>query len=140
MSLKRYKKDDWFEVSARRSFNSARKRKKTKCQSIKKRRRTFNEAPQNYRLYIKSDFWTRRRADYFKKFGKQCAICGARRRISLHHIVYGKLGSEKDEHLVALCWPHHEALHNEIGVKANMTKETNAFIVDTRQFLEFPKF
>lgn len=42
--------------------------------------------------------------------------------------------------IAALCWPHHDALHAEIGVKGNMLKESIEFIDEAQQRVEFPSF
>lgn len=115
---------------------------KKKKRFIKKLRRinTNAQVPKKYREYIKSPWWVLRKASYYKIYGRKCAVCATIKSIDLHHMVYGDLGSEKDEHLVALCREHHDAFHEKVGVKRDMLKETYAFIDHERQMLEFPKF
>lgn len=113
----------------------------------KKKRRKFKnwkqyklgKLPKKYREYIKSPWWIVRKARFYKKYGKKCAVCLTTKNIDLHHMVYGNLGNEKDEHLVALCRIHHDQFHDKIGVKGNMLKETHQFIIDEREILEFPR-
>ena len=88
-----------------------------------------------YKDYIQSDEWKKRRADFFTKYGKRCFVCTSKFRIGLHHINYGRLGKEKDEDLVALCWFHHEAFHDINGRGGNIsntTKKTSDFIVEEK--------
>lgn len=97
-----------------------------------------NRVPRQYKVYIKSDWWKKRKDEYYRKYGKKCSICSSPRFVQLHHLVYGNYGHEKDEHLVPLCSSHHASLHSHIGVKGNMIAETVEFIDETRQLLEFP--
>lgn len=84
----------------------------------------------SYRLYMGSAYWKKRKNDYFGKHGKQCAICGQKSGVTLHHKVYeAKLfGKEPDEHLVALCPHHHKEFHDNFTLSANMQKDTNDYV------------
>ena len=64
-----------------------------------------------YKKYIGSTRWRRRRRRYFKKFGKFCAACGSVTDVTLHHMTYETLGTERDDDLLALCVDHHKLLH-----------------------------
>jgi 5-methylcytosine-specific restriction endonuclease McrA len=91
----------------------------------RKRKRPYVD----YKKYMDSKAWARRRSRYFRKHGKKCKVCDARYNVGLHHVPYERLGRERDEDLVALCWVHHEAFHVEIGgSKKNMVAETETFI------------
>lgn len=99
----------------------------------KKQKTTF--VTTKYKEYIKSGAWMKRKEQYFKKFGKECAICKSPYRIGLHHISYRHVGRELDEELVALCWTHHSAYHDQEGVKRD-NSSTHTFIEEERQVLE----
>ena len=65
-----------------------------------------------YRAYMGSSRWKRRRLRYFRTFGKQCAACRTDTApITLHHMTYERLGAELDDDLLALCRPCHDRLH-----------------------------
>jgi hypothetical protein len=103
-------------------------------------RKEKKKAPTKYREYIKSEWWARRKAKYYKRHPKKCAVCHTSKQIRLHNLRYGNYGREKDEHLVPLCERHHLTFHEQIGVKANMVEETNTFIDEQSQLEEFPRF
>lgn len=63
-----------------------------------------------YARYIKSREWLNRRAIYFTKNMKACAICGVV-KVHLHHMTYDTLGKELDSHLIPLCKKHHVEYH-----------------------------
>lgn len=65
-----------------------------------------------YQAYIASPAWRHRKAAYFKKYPKQCAGCGGKDEIHLHHRSYERFMHELDDDLVPLCstchmWVHH---------------------------------
>lgn len=113
-----------------RIFKNAEKKRKNKKQKPK----PF--VTPKYKTYIKSPAWKARRLAFFKKYGKQCTVCGSRTRVGLHHISYRHVGRELDEELVALCWTHHEAYHEVEGVERENVS-THTFIEEERQVLEF---
>ena len=89
-----------------------------------------------YKSYIVSKEWRKRRADFFDKYRKKCFICHSTSHIGLHHINYSRLGNEEDKDLIALCWFHHEAFHDNFGRGgkiSNTTKKTIQFILDERE-------
>jgi len=65
----------------------------------------------NYREYIKSEAWRKRRFWYFETHDKKCRKCNSVHRIQLHHKTYKRLGGERDADLVALCYQCHKKLH-----------------------------
>jgi hypothetical protein len=85
------------------------------------------EAIRVYREYITSWLWTKRKEAYYAKHAKECAICKSP-HVDLNHIYYGNYGFERDEDLIPLCRPHHEALHRKIGVQKDMRYATADFI------------
>lgn len=115
---------------------------KTKKYKVKKKRHKKNKRNKliktnlKYKDYIKSVFWRNRKNAYFRKHGKKCTLCDST-KVGLHHLVYKDFGAEKDEHLIALCWYHHEKFHIEYGVQGNMIKNTNEYIDEQNQLNEF---
>ncbi len=67
----------------------------------------------NYRLYIRSKEWKRRKQQYALLHPKVCFICGCDEDegIILHHITYERLGEERDEDLEWLCTNDHLLVH-----------------------------
>jgi len=65
----------------------------------------------NYRSYISSSAWTKRKTLYYKTHPKKCARCGSGDDIHLHHHTYDRLGAELDADLVAVCEPCHKLIH-----------------------------
>lgn len=65
--------------------------------------------------------WSRRAATSRGGAAPQCLVCGrlwTLRDGDLHHVTYERLGAETFEDLVALCRPHHEALHQLFDASA----------------------
>lgn len=83
------------------------KKKKKNCQK--------KFATPKYHEYMRSVHWKIRREQYFNVHDKKCWICGSSARLGLHHLHYKNLGREKDDDLIALCWDHHERLHDIAG-------------------------
>jgi len=111
---------------------------KLRLKQKRKERAYKNRVPKKYKVYIKSKYWTERKNQYYRKFGRKCAVCFSSKYIDLHHMVYGNYGFERDEFLVPLCREHHGAFHAEVGVKQNMLAETHTFIQEQQELLEFP--
>lgn len=109
------------------NFRFANKKLKKALRKNKKRKRKI-KAPQTYQEYIDSSLWERRKGQYYAKFPKQCSVCGTRRSIDLHHIVYTIRGSEPDQHLTPVCRKHHKAFHARYGAKGNMKREWQLFL------------
>lgn len=62
-----------------------------------------------------------------------CKVCGAKDEVTLHHLTYERLGNERDDDLIPLCWTHHGSFHLLIGgSKKNMQAETDHFIQAAR--------
>ena len=82
----------------------------------------------NYHVYIVSRQWKKRRSKYYSRYGKKCFVCFTDKRITLHHNNYQNLGYEKDKDLVALCWYHHDEIHNLVLNNKDI-KLNNAHVV-----------
>lgn len=106
----------------------------------KKKQRKHKRIPKQYKVYIKSKWWTRRKNQYYRQNRKICAACSSKFYVSLHHMIYGDYGNELDENLVALCKWCHEEFHSIYGVKKNMKQETQYFIINKQESISFPKF
>ncbi len=65
----------------------------------------------DYRYYIRSAAWYRRRAVALKIADHKCMICYSSENLSVHHRTYERLGREKMTDLVVLCWPCHDLFH-----------------------------
>jgi|ERR1035437_1861282 hypothetical protein len=97
---------------------------------IKKRRklRNYKRCPKKYNVYINSSWWTKRKNKFYQSHPRICSACGSYKYITLHHMIYGKLGEELDEHLTPLCNPCHQEYHTLYGTKKNMLLTTKEFI------------
>ena len=66
----------------------------------------------DYKEYINSYEWNRKRVKAFYVLGKRCEVCGSSKNIHVHHNNYGSLGNEKPRaDLVILCKECHKELH-----------------------------
>lgn len=99
-----------------------------KGKNSRARRKKKNQVPQRYKDYIKSKYWRRRKEDYYRRYGKKCAVCKIIKGVQLHHKVYRNYGKEYDDDLIALCNKHHGDFHNRHGVSGNMRADTDAFV------------
>ena len=97
-----------------------------------------------YRGYIKSKKWQRRKAAYWRKHKRQCWACDSTRRVQLHHVFYGngkKWGNEPDSWFVPLCaYPCHAEVtaisRKRPGQLQNVTMQ---YVWDKRKRLGLPK-
>lgn len=108
-------------------------KKKVKKVKVARRKRKKPFKRPKYSIYIKSAKWKKRRERYWKEHGKDCKACGSTERPTVHHVHYGYLGREQDEHLIGLCWDCHQDFHLEYGVNTTMQDETLEFI-EKKQF------
>lgn len=65
----------------------------------------------DYVGYLRSPHWLKVRRRYFSRHPRECASCGARQRVELHHARYDHLGRERDRDLVPLCAGCHRDAH-----------------------------
>lgn len=75
-----------------------------------------------YRLYLKGDWWKKRRKIAIERAGHSCEDCGGRCRLTVHHKTYVRLGCEEDSDLVVLCGHCHKARHQNTGRKSSIAK------------------
>lgn len=57
-----------------------------------------------YLDYMRSALWRTRRKRALERAGYRCQVCGATRRLEVHHVTYANLGRERDADLTVLCW------------------------------------
>ena len=94
-----------------------------------------------HNVYLRTDYWERRKAQYFSTHDKRCEACSRRytpRRllvikpiyIVLHHKDYENLWNEPDEDLAALCNRCHRNVHDidRSGKFRTLRESTNWWI------------
>jgi 5-methylcytosine-specific restriction endonuclease McrA len=64
-----------------------------------------------YRIYLRSPLWRIRRRIWILRAGGRCQRCGSRRRLSIHHRTYKRLGHERRSDITVLCWRCHQRRH-----------------------------
>ena len=66
----------------------------------------------NYRDYLHSAAWAKKRSRVHMRSGYRCEWCGGRGRLQVHHLTYERLGHERLSDLVDLCPRCHRGAHN----------------------------
>jgi hypothetical protein len=62
-----------------------------------------------YTVYLASPLWRLRRLMWILQARGRCERCGAgRRRLTIHHKTYNRLGHERRSDVAVLCWPCHQ--------------------------------
>ena len=64
-----------------------------------------------YVVYLRSPLWRLRRRIWILRAGGRCERCGSRRRLTIHHRTYGRLGHERRADVTVLCWNCHHRHH-----------------------------
>ena len=68
----------------------------------------------NYSEYMLSDKWQKKRLARMKMDNNTCQMCGAKKRLSVHHLTYERFGREDVEHdLITLCLKCHQKVDLE---------------------------
>lgn len=98
---------------------------KHKCKQGRKKKKGFTG---DYFEYIRSPYWLKRKAKFYKTNKRQCLACGSYSNIDLHHTEYGNFGNEPDYALVTLCRTCHDEFHASNRTQRDMIKTTWAFI------------
>jgi hypothetical protein len=71
---------------------------------------------EEYRKYLKSTTWKKKRIQALAYHGAECACCGSTDNIHIHHISYLNYpGNEKMTDLIPLCEDHHQLVHKLIA-------------------------
>ncbi|MFZ0977402.1 MAG: hypothetical protein WAN22_34620 [Solirubrobacteraceae bacterium] len=65
-----------------------------------------------YVLYLHSPLWRLRRRIWILRAGGRCQHCGSRRRLTIHHRTYQRLGHERRADVTVLCWHCHRRHYN----------------------------
>lgn len=86
----------------------------------------------HYKEYIKSEYWTERKRQYFSLHPRKCEVCG-HPDVELHHLKYGEYGREADKHLAALCRVHHDEVHAAMQLRRNMSYQTRYVVEDLKE-------
>lgn len=64
-----------------------------------------------YDDYLQTNWWRKRRKRALRRAKHRCEQCGEHKRLSVHHLNYKRLGSEKQRDLMVLCNRCHDAEH-----------------------------
>ena len=64
-----------------------------------------------YLVYLHSPLWRLRRRIWIIRALGGCERCGARRRLTIHHRTYERLGHERRADIAVLCWSCHRRGH-----------------------------
>lgn len=109
-------------------------RKKIKINWGKKKQkekteRKYKRVPKQYKVYIKSHWWEKRKNEFWKKNRKICYRCQSSSYIQLHHIKYksSDFGREKDTDLIPMCNGCHNLFHSLYGTKKDMNEDMLLF-------------
>ena len=81
-----------------------------------------------YRNYLMSDEWIKKRAKVLKRDRGICRVCKAKTKLHVHHITYkrvktvqGKIvANERLSDLITLCEYHHRLIHKRYTMKERM--------------------
>lgn len=99
-----------------REVTKVHKRKNKTCRRKKKRRLPKSIRGMNYREYINSPHWKKKRAEFIESVGGRCERCGSTKQLQVHHKHYRTLKRESKEDVEVLCKECHELEHEEKGV------------------------
>jgi 5-methylcytosine-specific restriction endonuclease McrA len=64
-----------------------------------------------YVIYLRSPLWRVRRWMWIVRGGGRCQRCRSRRRLTIHHRTYRRLGHERRADVTVLCWDCHRRQH-----------------------------
>lgn len=73
---------------------------------------TRSERKGRYHEYLSSHSWWQKRCKAIKRAGGKCALCPNRKRLTVHHLTYDRVGQEWPEDMRVVCWPCHQAQHD----------------------------
>ena len=65
-----------------------------------------------YVIYLRSPLWRLRRRIWIVRAGGRCQRCRSRRRLTIHHRTYQRLGHERRADVTVLCWDCHRRQHD----------------------------
>lgn len=84
----------------------------TRVKAIYENARLAELKSMDYKTYLKTDEWQRKRLDAIENARGVCEICGSGLDIQVHHKTYERRGEELPEDLIVLCAKCHKAEHN----------------------------
>lgn len=82
----------------------------------------------DYKTYIQSENWRKKRENVLIFWGYRCALCFSPNNLHVHHRTYERLGRELITDLIPLCERCHNDHHNFTGRSTN--PETIAAVLD----------
>ncbi len=88
----------------------------------------------DYKVYLRSKMWERRKFRYYSWHLKKCVCCGAKENIHLHHINYNNLGNEEDKNLSPLCGSCHKTFHSRYGLGGK--KKFKTFVKEMQGYFQ----
>jgi len=65
-----------------------------------------------YAVYLRTPLWRLRRRIWAVRAGGCCQRCRSRRRLTIHHRTYRRLGHERRSDVTVLCWHCHRRQHD----------------------------
>jgi 5-methylcytosine-specific restriction endonuclease McrA len=65
-----------------------------------------------YMVYLRSPLWRLRLRIWILRAGGRCQRCRSRRRLTIHHRTYRRLGHERRSDVTVLCWRCHRRQHD----------------------------
>lgn len=84
-----------------------------------------------YQDYIDSERWRSRRNRFLAEHGRACRMCGATKKIHVHHLTYERIGHELDDDLMVLCPNHHRDVHKYIRKHRLSIREGTMAMLDS---------
>ena len=77
-----------------------------------------------YLIYLRCPVWRLRRRLWIIRALGRCQHCGARRRLTIHHHTYERLGHERRSDIAVLCWRCHRQQHTVQPLTARKQRRT----------------
>lgn len=71
----------------------------------------------NYTEYLTSDAWRRLAGEAKARAGYECILCASSSHLEVHHRTYARIGRERLEDLIVLCWQCHRRHHGTLRSK-----------------------
>lgn len=88
----------------------------------------------NYKEYLKTENWQKKRRKVFALHSKRCAVCRKKKATNVHHKSYKRLGDETKRDLIPLCQFHHNEIHKFANQqKINIWQATEQYIKKYRK-------
>ena len=69
------------------------------------------EPPPDYDRYLRSKSWQIQRQKFLAHYGCECALCGSKENLHVHHLHYQTVGKEKPEDVAICCRRCHFIAH-----------------------------